>query len=116
MQVELPDGAGLLEGDLVVPEPAAEVVVFAHGSGSSRFSPRNREVAVGLQRRGIGTLLVDLLTDAEGRVDDDLLAARLVAATEALRHTDAAPLPVGYFGASTGAAAALVAAGRQPGA
>src|SRR3954468_1480162 len=123
MRVELPEGAGVLEGDLVVPEPAAGVVVFAHGSGSSRFSPRNREVALGLQRRGIGTLLVDLLTEAEGRVDDttgalrfdvDLLAARLVAATDALRHTEATHLPIGYFGASTGAAAALVAAGRQP--
>jgi putative phosphoribosyl transferase len=124
MRVELPDGAGALEGDLVVPGAAAGVVVFAHGSGSSRLSPRNREVSAGLQRRGIGTLLVDLLTDAEERVDDatrtvrfdvELLATRLVAATHALHDSDAARLPVGYFGASTGAAAALVAAGRQPG-
>src|SRR3954451_2838738 len=106
MQVELPDGVAVLEGDLVVPEPACGVVVFAHGSGSSRFSPRNREVASGLQGRGIGTLLVDLLTDEEGQVDDatralrfdvDLLAARLVAATDALRHTEARHLPIGYF-------------------
>src|SRR3954468_19749787 len=115
MRVELPEGAGVLEGGLVVPEPAAGVVVFAHGSGSSRLSPRNREVALGLQRRGLGTLLVALLTGAEargasvpvlvgrraeagGRVDGttgalrfdvDLLAARLVAATDALRHTEA---------------------------
>jgi dienelactone hydrolase len=95
------------------------VVVFAHGSGSSRFSPRNREVAATLRSRGLATLLMDLLTQeedevdqrtAEHRFDIDLLAGRLVGAAEWLAGSPTGSLPVGFFGASTGAAAALVAA------
>lgn len=108
-------GAGGLEvvGDLVLPEGAEAVVVFAHGSGSSRHSPRNRSVAAALNEAGLGTLLFDLLTPAEeadrGHVFDiGTLAGRLAGATRLLR--DRVPLPIGYFGASTGAAAALRAA------
>jgi putative phosphoribosyl transferase len=106
-----------LAGRLVVPPEAVGVVVFAHGSGSSRFSPRNRYVAAELNRSGLGTLLVDLLTPAEEPVrarvfDVDLLAARLAAVTAWLRGLPGyAAARVGYFGASTGAAAALSAAG-----
>jgi len=99
-------------------------VIFAHGSGSSRKSPRNREVAATLQDRGLATLLFDLLTlDEEAvdrhtahlRFDIDFLAQRLVAATDwATGHAVLARLPLGYFGASTGAAAALVAAAERP--
>ncbi|MFF8728462.1 phosphoribosyltransferase family protein [Streptomyces sp. NPDC015171] len=105
-----------LGGRLTVPEGATGVVVFAHGSGSSRHSPRNRFVAEGLRRAGLGTLLFDLLTDREeadrGNVFDiALLAGRLLDATRWLREEpDAEGLAVGYFGASTGAAAALWAA------
>jgi putative phosphoribosyl transferase len=103
-------------GDLVVPEGATGVVAFAHGSGSSRHSPRNRMVAGLLNEAGLATLLFDLLTPAEGgnrdRVFDiELLAERLVQATAWLRERDAVgDLPLGYFGASTGGAAALCAA------
>jgi pimeloyl-ACP methyl ester carboxylesterase len=124
VRIVLPGDVGVLEADLVVPEKAPGVVVFAHGSGSSRSSPRNRMVAEALVQRGLGTLLVDLLTPDEGRVDDvtrelrfdvELLAGRLVATTRALgQHDETARLPVGYFGASTGAAAALVAAAERP--
>ncbi|MGW2952620.1 phosphoribosyltransferase family protein [Streptomyces eurythermus] len=109
-------GAVRLGGRLTVPDGATGVVVFAHGSGSSRHSPRNRFVAEGLHRAGLGTLLFDLLTDAEetdrGNVFDiGLLAGRLLDATAWLRdEPDAEGLAVGYFGASTGAAAALWAA------
>ena len=116
--------SGSIEGDLVIPEGARGVVVFAHGSGSSRFSARNRRVAEALRASGLGTLLFDLLTPAEERVDDrtralrfdiELLGRRLVAATDALSDEPGArDLPVGYFGASTGAAAALVAAAERP--
>lgn len=105
-----------LPGDLVVPEQARGVVVFAHGSGSSRMSPRNRLVAGMLNRAGFATLLFDLLTppeeaDRANVFDIELLGARLVAATRWLEARDeVAQLPIGYFGASTGAAAALVAA------
>jgi putative phosphoribosyl transferase len=105
-----------LPGLLAVPADPAGLVVFAHGSGSSAASPRNRAVAAGLSGAGLATLLFDLLTEAEGRrreavFDVDLLAGRLVAATRwASGRTDVGRLPVGYFGASTGAAAALVAA------
>ena len=101
-----------LEGDLIVPERARGLVVFAHGSGSSRHSPRNQFVAGVLQRAGLGTFLMDLMTpkeDAELRFDISFLAERLTAATDWLKSA----LPVGYFGASTGAAAALVAAARR---
>jgi len=126
--IELGDAA--LAGDLVVPDGSSAVVVFAHGSGSSRHSPRNRQVAQRLQLEGLGTLLLDLLTPAEEqadartghlRFDIALLAGRLVAATQWLDAQEDLPghLSVGYFGASTGAAAALVAAaseGRRVGA
>lgn len=107
-----------LPGTLKVPDGARGVVIFAHGSGSSRLSPRNTFVAGRLSEHGLGTLLFDLLTEeedqsAEARFDIDLLAERLVAATAWLdNRTEATRLPLGYFGASTGAAAALVAAAR----
>jgi pimeloyl-ACP methyl ester carboxylesterase len=114
----------MLEGNLVLPEAALGVVVFAHGSGSSRHSPRNRFVAEQLQRRRLGTLLIDLLTAAEERVDErtrhlrfdiGLLASRLPGAARWLgAHEPARDLPIGYFGASTGAAAALAAAAAEP--
>lgn len=119
--VEIPVGDVVLQGHLHVPESPAGVVVFAHGSGSSRHSPRNRFVASVLFEAGLGTLLMDLLTPAEERVrahvfDIDLLAHRLVSATAWLRgRPDTASAPIGLFGASTGAAAALVAA-AAPGA
>jgi putative phosphoribosyl transferase len=107
--------------DLVVPGGARGVVLFAHGSGSSRHSPRNRFVASVLQDAGLATLLFDLLTEDEAAdrrnvFDIALLAERLLAATKAVRRErpDLAALPVGYFGASTGAAAALWAA-TEPG-
>ena len=116
-EVRIPIGEGLeIVGDLVMPEPAHGLVVFAHGSGSSRHSPRNRQVARALNERRLGTLLLDLLTvveelDRANVFDIGLLAERLAAAT---RWARAAPklagLPVGYFGASTGAGAALWAA------
>jgi len=114
------DGAEL-EGDLTLPDTARGMVVFAHGSGSSRLSARNRAVARRLNADGLGTLLFDLLTDEEGRdrrlvFDIELLAARLAAATIRLRTLpETVALPVGYFGASTGAAAALWAAADNPG-
>jgi predicted phosphoribosyltransferase/pimeloyl-ACP methyl ester carboxylesterase len=112
--------AGEAEAALVVPEGARGLVVFAHGSGSSRFSPRNRYVAGVLEDAGLGTLLVDLLTAAEERVDlrtrelrfdIELLADRVVGA---VRWAASLELPIELFGASTGAAAALVAAAREP--
>jgi putative phosphoribosyl transferase len=113
-------GALRLAGHLTVPTGAPTVVVFAHGSGSSRHSPRNRFVAAALNARGLGTLLFDLLTTEEevdrGNVFDiDLLGARLRDVTTWLRADAAAGLGIGYFGASTGAAAALWAA-AEPGA
>jgi putative phosphoribosyl transferase len=123
VDIEIVAGEARLAGDLEVPEGAVGMVVFAHGSGSSRFSPRNREVAEALRRRGLATLLMDLLTpeeDAEDqrtgrlRFDIPLLAERLVAAIDRLgAERDVRDLPVGLFGASTGAAAALVAAARR---
>ncbi|MFJ4953246.1 phosphoribosyltransferase family protein [Streptomyces sp. NPDC088760] len=115
-EVTVRAGAVRLGGRLTVPEGATGVVAFAHGSGSSRHSPRNRFVAEGLHRAGLGTLLFDLLTDAEeadrGNVFDiALLAGRLLDATRWLREEpDVEGLAVGWFGASTGAAAALWAA------
>ena len=119
--VTIPDGAGnVLNADLAQPARPVGVVVFAHGSGSSRHSPRNRAVAGRLQERGLATLLVDLLTEAEERVDlrtrqfrfdVDLLARRLSATARWLEGEPAlGHLPLSYFGASTGAAAALIAA------
>jgi len=118
-------GAVTLDGSLSVPEGAHGVVLFAHGSGSSRHSPRNRAVAAELNRRGLGTALMDLLTPAEDEVDAvdghlefdiALLADRLVGAIDRLSTQPAtADLPLGLFGASTGGAAALVAAAARPG-
>jgi dienelactone hydrolase len=112
-----------LEGDLTIPERATGIVLFAHGSGSSRFSPRNRAVAAELQAGGFATLLLDLLTVEEERIEAetrhlrfniDLLATRLGAATDWIgRRAGTRNLPIGYFGASTGAAAALVAAAHR---
>ena len=105
-----------LPGDLSLPDAQRGVVVFAHGSGSGRLSPRNVEVAGVLQQAGLATLLFDLLTDDEALTranvfDINLLAHRLGLATHWLRaQPETEALPVGYFGASTGAAAALVAA------
>jgi len=119
LPAERPVDAGGSEAALVVPDDARGLVVFAHGSGSSRFSPRNRFVAGVLEEAGLGTLLVDLLTHEEERVDlrtrehrfdVGLLADRVV---EAVRWAESLGLPVGLFGASTGAAAALVAAARE---
>lgn len=107
-----------LEGMLDVPANAVGIVLFAHGSGSGRFSPRNNYVAAALRKSGVGTFLFDLLTEVEAAdrrnvFDIVLLAERLVQATEWLAGRDEAKgMPVGYFGASTGAAAALVAATR----
>jgi putative phosphoribosyl transferase len=114
-EVEIPAGPVRLGGHLAVPGAAVGVVVFVHGSGSSRFSPRNQGVARALQWAGLGTLLFDLLTDAEAAdranvFDVELLARRLSAATAWLLDQPARTLPIGYFGASTGAAAALWAA------
>jgi len=118
--VTIPAGRAGLVGDLSVPHDASGLVLFAHGSGSSRRSPRNMEVANELNRRGLGTLLFDLLTERESRdranvFDIGLLCQRLVKATRWLRtRPDLADLRVGYFGASTGAAAALCAAATLP--
>jgi len=117
--VTIPADAVWLDGDLIVPPSAHGVVLFAHGSGSSRFSPRNTYVAEVLQRRGIATLLFDLLTsgedqDYEARFDIALLTRRLLAATVWLQGSpETQALQLGYFGASTGAAAALQAAANM---
>jgi putative phosphoribosyl transferase len=122
--VRLLVGTVELAGDLAVPAGARGVVLFAHGSGSGRHSPRNRYVATALQRAGLATLLLDLLTEEEETVDRDraelrfdiaLLAGRLEAAMDWLGGDPrTARLPVGLFGASTGAAAALAAAADRP--
>jgi dienelactone hydrolase len=123
-QVKVQSERVTLDGDLVVPEGARGVVVFAHGSGSSRRSPRNRLVAEAVQAGGLATLLLDLLTrdeelrderTAELRFDVALLARRLIGAVDWLTQQPATrALRVGAFGASTGAAAALVAAAERP--
>ncbi|MGM0591436.1 MAG: dienelactone hydrolase family protein [Halobacteriota archaeon] len=116
--VSIPVDGVELEGILLVPEGAEGLVVFSHGSGSSRKSPRNNQVAAALRERGLGTLLFDLLTEEEDRVrenrfDIPLLTDRLVAVTEWLDdHPRTSGLTVGYFGSSTGAASALRAAAR----
>jgi putative phosphoribosyl transferase len=122
--VRVAAGSVMLEGDLSVPGGASGVVLFAHGSGSSRHSPRNRYVASALQEVGLGTLLIDLLTPDEEtidlrtahlRFDIGLLAERLVGATDWLAQDPGTRhLRVGYFGASTGGGAALVAAAERP--
>lgn len=118
------DGGLRLGGTLAVPDGAAGVVLFAHGSGSSQFSPRNRAVARALRLAGLGTLLMDLLSIEEEeaerftrhlRFDLPMLARRLTAATEWLQGDPrTGHLPVGYFGSSTGAGAALIAAALMP--
>ncbi|MGA7932578.1 MAG: dienelactone hydrolase family protein [Kovacikia sp.] len=117
-------GSVNLEGNLVIPAGAQGIVLFAHGSGSSRHSPRNRYVAAVLQQEGLATLLLDLLTAKEEvidlqtrhlRFDIGLLATRLIGATDWLRQAPTTQqLRIGYFGASTGSAAALIAATRRP--
>jgi pimeloyl-ACP methyl ester carboxylesterase len=114
-----------LSGDLRIPPNARGIVLFAHGSGSSRHSPRNQFVARSLERRKLATLLIDLLTPeeefvdertAEYRFDIPMLASRLVTLTDWLRHRkDTSSLPIGLFGASTGGGAALIAAASRPG-
>ncbi len=123
-EVRLSASGVTLVGDLARPAAARGAVLFAHGSGSSRHSPRNRAVARVLRSSGLATLLIDLLTRTEEaedaatghlRFDIALLARRLVAVTDWLRQEPAtARLPVGYFGASTGGGAALVAAAERP--
>ena len=119
--VNIPVDQIFLEGELVLPEDTSSIVLFAHGSGSSRFSPRNNYVASILQQAGIGTLLFDLLTREEDRnydtrFDIDLLTQRLLAATTWIRQEPPTQLfSIGYFGASTGAAAALQAAAEMGG-
>jgi putative phosphoribosyl transferase len=120
----IPIGAVSLEGRLVIPRNAKGVVLFAHGSGSSRFSPRNRRVAETLQARGFATLLFDLLTreeesvdrwTAQMRFDIGLLSDRLTKVTNWIaENEDTKELSIGYFGASTGAAATLIAAAELP--
>ena len=122
--VRVQTGTAELQGDLRIPPGARGIVVFAHGSGSGRHSPRNRFVADVLVNAGLGTLLIDLLTrdeetidlqTAELRFDIGLLAERLGGVTDWLSsEPSAATLSVGYFGASTGAAAALIAASDRP--
>ena len=122
--VVIPVGRATIEGNLVIPIGARGVVLFAHGSGSGRFSPRNQYVAKVLNEAGIGTLLIDLLTKEEEeidfatgefRFDIDLLSQRLEVATEWLKQNPATKsLAIGYYGASTGAAAALIAATKFP--
>ena len=124
VEVEIRTDGVTLRGDLVVPPAARGIIAFAHGSGSGRLSPRNRHVAAGLHAAGFATLLLDLLSEREARVDDvtrhlrfdvALLARRLVSAISWLGEDPAAAaLPLGLYGASTGAAAALTAAAEVP--
>jgi putative phosphoribosyl transferase len=123
-EVRINAGLVELEGELALPDSLLGVVVFAHGSGSSRHSPRNRYVARALQEGRLGTLLMDLLTPAEEQIDSrtaelrfniDLLVERMIAAVDWIRSQPALqPLDIGLFGASTGAAAALMAAALRP--
>jgi pimeloyl-ACP methyl ester carboxylesterase len=122
--IAIPAGHVRLEGTIGIPQSATGVVLFAHGSGSSRFSPRNRFVARALRESGLGTLLLDLLSRSEEDVDEltrhhrfdiPMLADRLMVAIDWLEHEQQAmDLPIGLFGASTGGAAALVAAAQRP--
>src|SRR5215468_3444193 len=120
IRARIPAGDAVLDGDLAIPDGASGIVLFAHGSGSSRHSPRNRSVARVIREAGVGSLLFDLLTREEEsvdvftrhlRFDIDLLTARLIEATRWLTGQGVTrDLRVGYFGSSTGAAAALMAA------
>ncbi|GMV11324.1 MAG: hypothetical protein AMXMBFR55_30580 [Gemmatimonadota bacterium] len=122
--VRIPAGRAMLDADLTIPEGAHGIVIFAHGSGSSRKSRRNRAVAQSLHVAGLATLLLDLLTmeedavdryTAQHRFDIPLLASRLVAAIDwAVEAPETRALPIALFGASTGAAAALIAAAERP--
>jgi putative phosphoribosyl transferase len=122
--MQIPIAGVVLEAEIAIPDPAWGQVVFVHGGGSSRRSPRNRSVAEQLQRSGLGTILIDLLTDEEARIDGytrkfrfdiDLLAARVTGLTDWLAGQRLlAGLGIGLFGASTGTAAALVAAAARP--
>lgn len=128
LSVRIPVAGAVLDADVAVPEQARGAVLFAHGSGSGRHSPRNRYVARELQRAGLATVLADLLTVEEERADArtghlrfdiGLLAGRVGALADGLPSADWADdltrdLPIGLFGASTGAAAALVAAATRP--
>jgi dienelactone hydrolase len=123
-EVQIPAGRAVLWGNLTIPENSVALVLFAHGSGSSRHSPRNQFVAGTLNRAGLGTLLFDLLTPEEEALDIysrehrfniDLLAKRLVHATKwARKQEEMRKLHIGYFGSSTGGAAALVAGAELP--
>jgi dienelactone hydrolase len=122
--IEVPIGDQSLQGELGMPADPHGIVLFAHGSGSSRHSPRNQYVARALERRELATLLIDLLTPEEEVIDDRtvqyrfdiaMLAHRLVTIVDWLRRRkETAPLPVGLFGASTGGGAALMAAANRP--
>jgi len=121
-EVKIPSGSAIVYGNLEIPSGAEGIVLFAHGSGSSRFSPRNTFVADLLNKQGIATLLIDLLTEEEEAIDDytgqyrfdvNMLAERLIDSTRWLKKNPSTQkLAVGYFGASTGAAAALIAAAK----
>ncbi len=122
--VKVPAGRATINGNLTVPQGAKGIVVFAHGSGSSRFSPRNTQVAGEINKAGMATFLIDLLTSEEEQVDIhtgqfrfdiELLSQRLIYATKWLKENAATKdLAIGYFGSSTGAAAALIAAAELP--
>ena len=124
IEISIPINKQQLKGNLVVPEDAKAIILFAHGSGSSRFSPRNQYVATVLNNAGLATLLFDLLTESEEQVDEitgvlrfdiELLAYRLIKATQwVLKTPELKDLKIGYFGASTGAAATLIAANASP--
>jgi dienelactone hydrolase len=123
-EVQIQAGRAVLSGNLTIPHGTQALVLFAHGSGSSRYSPRNQFVARMLNEAGLGTLLFDLLTPSEEEIDTrtrehrfniGLLAQRLVQATEwAKQQSETRDLRVGYFGSSTGGGAALVAAAELP--
>jgi putative phosphoribosyl transferase len=124
LSIEIPSENVMLKGDLVIPENAQGIIIFVHGSGSSRLSPRNKNVASVLNEAGLGTLLFDLLTaeeeiidnvTAQFRFDIPLLAKRLVAVTDYVAQQDVTKARnIGYFGASTGGGAALIASTHRP--
>lgn len=123
-EIQIPVDNVLLQGNLFIPAQTQSLVIFAHGSGSGRFSPRNRSVATALNKENFGTLLFDLLTSeeetidnvtAEYRFDIPLLAERLVGVTDWVKQqSQFKNFKIGYFGASTGAGAALIAAAKRP--
>lgn len=119
-KLKIPVEQVTLDGDLYLPKTALGFVIFSHGSGSSRFSPRNNFVAQQLQKRNVGTFLFDLLTEEEDqdysqRFNIELLSHRLVQVTKYfMKDEETKDFPIGYFGASTGAASALIAASKLP--